>query len=87
MFSVTNLNSTFFECFRFVRVEIHSPELYVRCETPMKQEMKAIKSQYEEEYPCRQSSNITDYDKIKEIDVCLWEGLEFIVSFEFFLIL
>lgn len=50
----------------------------------MKQEMKAVKSQYEEEYPCRQSSNITDYDKIKEIDVCLWEGLEFIVSFKFF---
>ncbi|XP_063696844.1 uncharacterized protein LOC134827902 [Culicoides brevitarsis] len=60
---------------KFVRVEIHSPELYVRCES---QEAQKSTKSVEEEFPCRDSSNITDYDKIKEIDVCLWKPLEFI---------
>uniref|UniRef100_A0A336LUD1 Phosphatidylinositol-glycan biosynthesis class X protein n=1 Tax=Culicoides sonorensis TaxID=179676 RepID=A0A336LUD1_CULSO len=63
---------------KFVRVEIHSPTIYFRCESESSPELKPSKGQKEEEFPCRTSSNITDYDRIKEIDVCLWEELEFI---------
>lgn len=65
--------------FRFVRVEMHSPSLFIRC-NPKIEESKSSK---EEEYPCRNSSLITDYDKIKDIEICLWQEFEFFVSSSF----
>lgn len=67
--------------FRFERIQIESPTLYVQCRGTSTKNL--LKSAGTYRYPCPSSAQIYDYDKLGEAEYCDWQEVEFSVSLEF----
>lgn len=59
--------------FRFIKVEINPPKLYLRCH-------KEILNNQTTSLPCSSSAAIMDFEDLKFIDYCDWTEHEYIVS-------